>query len=302
MLSFTQDLRYALRQLRKSPGYTVVTIATLALGIGANTAIFLLTYSILLRSLPVPRPGELVHYRFTKGDRDINFNYPLYESLRAHQPATTGVFATSNDEIALQNNTGAADQIRALLATGSILRVLELRPYGGRGFAESAGERGQPLELEALLSYDFWRKHFNADPHILGRALLLGRSHTAVTVIGVLPPGFDGIYTESHIDLLLPLSFERVIDGKFAMIDEPGAFGFTVMGRLKPGQSVASASLPWLLPPISSPMKPIRSNKSSMSISSAVAIGWTQSRAAPENPGSALSTASLCSLSKRCAR
>jgi hypothetical protein len=103
MFSLAQDLRFALRQLRKSPGYALVATLTLSPGIGANTAIFLLTWSILLKSLPVPHPGELVHYRFNSGDRDIDFSYPLYETLRAHQSATTGVFAAfDTDELSLQ--------------------------------------------------------------------------------------------------------------------------------------------------------------------------------------------------------
>jgi putative ABC transport system permease protein len=174
MFSLAHDLRYALRQLRKSPGYAVVALVTLALGIGANTAIFLLTYSILLKSLPVPHPGELVRYTFTAGpDRDIDFDYVLYEALHAHQSGT-GVFASNDNDVVLQNDHGSSESIHAELATGSILRVLELHPYLGRGFAESAGEKDQPLQPEALLMYDFWRTHFNADPHILGRTLVLG--------------------------------------------------------------------------------------------------------------------------------
>jgi hypothetical protein len=302
MFSFARDLRYALRQLRKSPGYTLVAIATLALGIGANTAIFLLTYSIILRSLPVPHPSELVRYRFANGNREIDFSYLLYESLRAHQTATTGVFAAFDTDSPLQNSQGPATTVHAELATGSIFRVLELRPWLGRGFPESAGERGQPLQPEALLSYDFWRTHFNADPHILGRALALGRNHTAITVVGVLPPGFDGIAPESRIDLLLPLSFERVLYGKFAMIDQAGAFWLTVIGRLKPGQTLTSASSALAASATLISNEVTHSTKSSMRISLAAAIGSTWNPAAPENPTFALSTASLCSPSKRSAR
>jgi putative ABC transport system permease protein len=242
MVSLAQDFRYALRQLRKSPGYAVVALITLALGIGANTAIFLLTWSILLKSLPVPHPGELVRYTFTAGpDRDIDFNYVLYEALHAHQTGA-GVFASNDNDVALQNDHGSSESIHTELATGSIFRVLELHPILGRGFTESAGEKDQPLQPEALLMYDFWRTHFNADPHILGRTLVLGAKHTPVTIVGVLPPGFDGISPDSHNDILLPLSFDRIFDPPpFSMIDQPGAFWLTVMGRLRPGQSLASA-------------------------------------------------------------
>jgi len=236
--SVLADTRFAVRQMRKSPGFAAVTVLTLALGIGANTAIFLLTYSLLLKSLPVPHPGQLVWYSLYNIDGEIGNSYVLYEALRAHHGPTTGVFAWADREARLEEG-GSSSQVPVGLTTGSAFRVLELRPYLGRGFEEQAGERGLPLEHEAVVSYDYWKSHFDGDPHILGRTLEL--NHAEMTIVGVLPSGFDGISPDQRDDFLLPLTFERVMDGKYAMIDETGAYWLTLMGRLKPGATLAQA-------------------------------------------------------------
>ncbi len=241
-LPFLENLRrdfgYALRQMRKSPGFAAVTVLTLALGIGANTAIFLLTYSVLLKGLPVPHPGQLVLYRFAKGDTTLGLSYNLYEALRERQTATSDVFAWASDATKVVEN-GHAELVPMAIATGSIFRTLELHPYLGHGFDEQAGERGQPLRPEALISYNFWRTHFHGDAGVLGHTLRI--DNTDVPIIGVLPRGFDGISPEEHIGILLPLSFERVLHPSGAMIDNPGAVWLQVMGRLKPGVTLAQA-------------------------------------------------------------
>jgi len=236
--SLGRDLRFAARQLRKAPGFAVTALLTLALGIGANTAIFLLTYSLLLKSLPVPHPGELVRYSLYNNDGDLGFSYPLYKSLRANPGPTTGVFAWSDQDTSLGEGENSS-RVAVGLTTGSVFRVLEVRSYLGRGFEEQAGEKGQPLEHEAVVSYGYWKSHFHGDTHILGRTVVL--DHTEMTIVGVLPPGFEGISPDHTDDFLLPLSFERVMDGKYAMIDEIGAYWLTVMGRLKPGETLQQA-------------------------------------------------------------
>lgn len=233
-----QDIRFAVRQMRRNPGFAVVAVITLALGIGANTAIFLLTYSILLKSLPVPHAGELVRYTFRKGESDMRLSYGLYAALRERQTATSGMFAWAGNEIKVKRE-GQAELVPVALTTGSLFRVLEMRPALGHGFAEQAGEKGQPLEAEALLSDDYWRTHFHADAGVVGKTLNV--DNTSVTIVGVLPQGFEGIAPEEHIGLVLPLSFERVMHPKGPMVDEPGAFWLTVMGRLKPGVTLAGA-------------------------------------------------------------
>ena len=136
-----QDLRYGARNLRKSPGFTAVAVITLALGIGANTAIFLLTYSILLRSLPVPHPSELIRYTFRKGESDIGLSYPQYQALQKRQGIATGLFAWQSGEATLTRN-GHSQKIPVGLTTGSAFPILQLHPALGRGFAPNVGEKG----------------------------------------------------------------------------------------------------------------------------------------------------------------
>jgi hypothetical protein len=163
MLSFFQDVRFALRQLRRSPGFAVVAIVTLALGIGANTAIFLLTYSIVLRSLPVPHPGQLIRIgSWASADHDLPLSYPEYGALRTHQTAVSGLFAWSDNTAALEEN-GQTRSANIAMATGGLFRVLEVQPFLGRALDAEAGERGQPFKAEGLLSYDYWRAHYNGD-------------------------------------------------------------------------------------------------------------------------------------------
>ncbi|MGB6828408.1 MAG: ADOP family duplicated permease [Terracidiphilus sp.] len=233
-----RDMRYAVRQLRRSPGYAATAVITLALGIGANTAIFLLTWSIVLRSLPVPNPSELVRYTFRKGESDIGLSYPQYQAIKKLQGAASGVFAWDSNEATLRRN-GQTIRIPVALATGSVFNVLELRPAAGRGLETRAGEQGAPLEAETLLSYDYWQREFHGDEAAIGQTLNIEK--TSVTIVGVLPRGFEGVSADQHIDVLLPLSFERRMDPKGAMIDERGAFWLTVMGRLREGESLKQA-------------------------------------------------------------
>ncbi len=236
--NIVQDSRYAFRQLRKAPGYAFVAVLTLALGIGANTAIFLLTWSILLKSLPVAHPEQLIRYTFRKSESEIGLSYSLYEAIQKHQRAAGGLFAWQNNEATLLRN-GLTAKVPVALATGSIFNVLELRVPVGRGFASDAGEPGVPYQPEALLSYDYWQTEFHGDPSAVGQSLRL--ANNTVTILGVLPKGFEGIDPSQRIDILLPLSFERVLHPKGAMIDAPGSFWLTVMGRLRPGRSLEEA-------------------------------------------------------------
>jgi predicted permease len=238
MLSIAQDLRFALRQLRKSPGYALVAIVTLALGIGANTAIFLLSWTILLRSLPVPNPSQLIRYTFRKGQSEIGLSYPQYQALEKQQTVATGLFVWSGGDATL-NRDGLAQKIPIALTTGSFLYVLQLHPTLGRGFEPSAGEQNSPWQPEALLSYDYWRTAFHADPSVLGRQIRL--DNTSLTIVGVLPRGFDGVSPEDPVDLLVPLSFDFVAHPKNAMLYQGGSFWLTVMGRLRPGQTLQQA-------------------------------------------------------------
>jgi putative ABC transport system permease protein len=238
MFTLVQDLRFALRQLRKNPGYAAVAVLTLALGIGANTAIFLLTYSIVLKSLPVPHPGQLIRYTFRGGSGDLGLSYAQYKALEQRQTATSGLFAWFIDDATLRRN-GESEKIHLGLATGSVFSVLQLHPALGRGLAFQAGERASAWQPEAVLSSDYWRTAFHGDPAVIGQTLKI--EDNTFSIVGVLPPGFEGVEPEQKIDVLVPLSFNRLLHPHSAMIDMDGAFWLTVMGRLRPGETLALA-------------------------------------------------------------
>jgi len=235
-----QDLRYGARMLRKNPGFSAAAALTLALGIGANAAIFTLTYAVILKSLPVPNPGQLVRYTFREtGASDLSISGPAYDSLRKHETVNQDLLAWSNDDLAVDEN-GTVTRASGALMSGNGFRVLELRPYLGRVFGEADDVTGGgPNGYQALLGYDYWKRHFGQNPNIAGRALNInGR---AVTLIGVLPERFDGLIAGFPTDIVLPLSFEEVMHAPHPQRHAPGNFWLTVMGRLKRGESLKSA-------------------------------------------------------------
>jgi predicted permease len=238
MFTLAQDLRFTLRQLRKNPGYAVVAILTLALGIGANTAIFLLTYSIVLKSLPVPHPSQLIRYTFRSSGGEVGLSYSQYKALEQRQTAASGLFAWSSDDATLRRN-GQSQKVHLGLATGSVFSVLQLHPALGRGLSPQAGEPGSAWQPEAVLSYGYWRTAFSGDPAIIGQTLNIGNN--SFSIVGVLPPGFEGMEPDSKIDVLVPLTFNRLLRPRTAMIDMDGAFWLTVMGRLRPGATLGQA-------------------------------------------------------------
>ena len=238
MFTLAQDLRFALRQLRKSPGYAVVAILTLALGIGANTAIFLLTYSIVLKSLPVPHPGQLIRYTFRSGSGELGLSYAQYKALEQRQSATSGLFAWSVDDAALRRN-GEPEKVHLGLATGSMFSVLDLHPALGRGLSPQAGEPGSAWQPEAVLTYGYWRTALHGDPGVIGQTINI--ENNTFSIVGVLPPGFEGTEPDHRVDVIVPLSFNRLLHPHSSMIDLDGAFWLTVMGRLRPGATVPQA-------------------------------------------------------------
>lgn len=235
-----EDLRFGLRMVRKSPGFTIVAVCTLALGIGANTAIFSLTYAVILKSLPVPNPRELVRYSFSElGATDLSISGPAYDALHKHETVDQDILAWSGADLAVRDN-GSVTDVRGAVITGNGFRVLELTPYIGRTFGEQDdAPGGGPNGYQALLRFSYWKQHFGGRTTALGQALSIdGRS---ATVIGVLPPGFDGLISGERADIILPLSFEEIISPPTGGRHDPGYNWLTVIGRLKPGESLESA-------------------------------------------------------------
>ncbi|HEX7363163.1 MAG TPA: ABC transporter permease [Bryobacteraceae bacterium] len=227
------DIRYAFRQFRRAPAFAAIIVLTLALGIGANTAIFSLTYAVILKSLPVPNPGELVRYTFRDSrTSDLGLSGPLYDALRKQETVNRGLLAWAGADLTVREH-GSVTNVDCALMTANGFRVLELLPYLGRTFA--ASDSG----YEAVLGYSYWKTHFQASPAVLGKTLSI--HNRAVTIVGVLPPGFEGLIAGDRADIVLPLSFDRVIHAPKPMRHNPGSFWLTIMGRLKPGESVQSA-------------------------------------------------------------
>ncbi|MFZ0808310.1 MAG: ABC transporter permease, partial [Candidatus Sulfotelmatobacter sp.] len=184
MTKISQDVRYALRQFRKSPGFSAITVLTFALGIGINAAIFTLTYVLVLARLPVPNPAQLVRYTFQNGSQDIGLSGPLYDALIKHETVTTGLLAWDPNKLAMREN-GNVTAVNGALMTGNGFRVLELRTALGRAFSEADDSvGGGPAGYQALLGYDYWIDHFHGANSVLGQALIVNEK--PVTVIGVL--------------------------------------------------------------------------------------------------------------------
>jgi predicted permease len=237
--SLLEDVRFGLRMLRKNPGFTAAVVLTLALGIGANSAVFSLTYAVILEGLPVPAPGQLVRYTFRNGDQDIGLSGPLYDALRRHETSNTDLLAWSGSDFTVQRN-GAITSVPGALMSGNGFRTLELQPYLGRLFDDQEDvPGGGPNGYQAVLGFAYWKNQFQESPNVLGQSLAInGRS---VTVVGVLPRGFEGLVGGQRTDVVLPLAFEEVVHAPEKYRNLPGSLWLTIMGRLRPGESLGTA-------------------------------------------------------------
>lgn len=190
MQTLLQDLRYGFRILWKSPGFTIVAVLTLALGIGANTAIFSIVNGVLLRPLPFASPGQLVSIGGFDTRRALaipnqSVSYPNFADVRARNHSFTDIAAYQDNEYTL-TGAGPSSHVNAEIVSAGIFHLLGTQPAVGRFFLSSEDEPGH---LVAVLSDAFWRRHFNADLGVVGRPVNLnGR---AFTVVGVMPAGFQ---------------------------------------------------------------------------------------------------------------
>ncbi|OLB33231.1 MAG: hypothetical protein DMG41_00565 [Acidobacteria bacterium] len=231
-----QDLRFAARMLRKSPSFTAVAILTLALGIGANSAIFSLLHAVVLRLLPVPDPQQLVQFTYTGiGDWNSYFGYPQLERFRSQAGMLSGIFGgvgLKNVNVGWDGSVGLA-QCDAY--TDNFFSVLEVAPQRGRLFAPGDDREGADV---AVLSDRYWRSRFAADPAIIGQTILINQ--LPFTVIGIAPPKFS-IYVGGARDIWVPL---RALD-RFTPDPNRWRASFTswllIAGRLRPGVSLARA-------------------------------------------------------------
>jgi predicted permease len=245
-----QDLRYGARMLRKNPGFTAVAVLTLALGIGANTAIFTVVNALLLRPLPVRNPEELVQLVTRSGSSELNYDfaYPDYQQLRDGGRTLTGLFAALGvnalDRLILSGQaTAQAEIVRGQGVSGNFFQVLGVPAALGRTLIPADDLEGNPQPV-AVISHGFWQRRFAADPSVIGKTL----SFVGIpfTIVGVAPPSFFGFQPGENPDLWWPLQMIPQIDRDPAGRKLKAGFtSFRIMGRLAPGlaRSQAEAEL-----------------------------------------------------------
>ncbi len=240
-----QDVRYAVRVLRLNPGFTIVCVLSLALGIGANTAIFQLIDAVRMRALPVKNPQELALIRpiITRrsGEMRGEFGYltnAMWQQVRAHQQGFGGVFAFANKNFNLARG-GQARYAVGMWVSGEFFDTLGIQPLLGRLF-HAADDHPGCGTTGAVISYPFWQREFGGDPGVLSKTVTLD-GHV-VPVIGVTPAGFYGLRIGRDFDVAVPLCSEPFILGERSLYSVPHGWWLTAMGRLKPGWSMQKAS------------------------------------------------------------
>ena len=240
-----QDLRYGARLLRKSPTFSVVAVLTLALGTGANAAMFQLLNAVAFQPLPVERPHELVSIdvdRHGKGRVGLGYRrgiltQPLWETLRRQQQVFSGMIAWATDTWDLSTE-GEFIPAQGLYVSGSYFNALGIRPRAGRLLAEGDDEKGCGAP-GAVLSHEFWTSRFGGDSGAVGRTMTLNRKTFAI--LGVAPEGFSGVEVGRRFDVAVPLCAEALLRGQRAASTRPHGWWLDVMGRLKPGISLEQA-------------------------------------------------------------
>jgi predicted permease len=240
MRTLWQDIRYGVRMLRKNPGFTAVAVVTLALGIGANTAIFTLIEALLLRSLPVKAPQQLALVTMldpTFG-RNASFSYSLYRQWCDENRSFSGLFVV--DGIRRYNTTlvgpesAEVQRVGVQAVSGNFFEVLGVPAALGRTLMPNDDREDQPQAV-AVLSRGFWQRRFGLDPAVVGGVILL--EDLAVTIVGVAPRGFSGIEGGVEPDLWWPIQMLPQTDPSRRPLRERGSQWLRVMGRLKPGVS-----------------------------------------------------------------
>src|SRR5579872_7011748 len=242
-----RDLKYAARVLRLNPGFTFVAVLSLALGIGANTAIFQLLDALRMRALPVPHAEQLAEIKIDNGNGDrsgsMNGNHAvltnsLWERIRDRQEAFSGAFAWGSTTFELSSG-GESRKADGLWAGGDLFGTLGVRAVIGRTLTAADDRRGCAAP-PAVISYGFWQREFGGDPSALGRSLTLdGHPYE---IVGVTPAAFFGVEVGRTFDVAVPLCAEPFTMGAGSWLDRKDAWFLGAIGRLKPGWSLEKAT------------------------------------------------------------
>jgi predicted permease len=228
------DFRYALRVLRRSPGFAAVAILSLALGIGANTALFSIFSSLILRPLPVRDPDSLA--LLTNG----SWSYPIWDEIRARETALfDGAFAWSPQRFDL-SASGRSDSVDGAYVSGRLFEVLGITAIRGRMITPADDGGVAPEGPVAVISHRLWRQRFAGASDVVGRQLTVQR--VPFTIVGVMPSGFFGPDVGRMTDVMLPFAVEPLIRGPESRLAQKGSWWLQIMVRRKPGQSLDQAN------------------------------------------------------------
>jgi len=242
MGTLIQDVRLAARTLRKSPVFACVAILSLALGIGANTAIFTLMDQVLLRMLPVQHPEQLVmldQQGPTQGsvENDNAFSYPMYKDFRDHSPVFSGVLARFPLSMSVSYR-GQTERAAGDLVSGNYFEVLGVRALIGRTFTQD-DDRTPGAHPVAFLTYGYWQRRFGGDRSILNQTLLIN-GHP-MTVVGIGPPGFHGTEVGRSADVMTPIMMKAQMTPTWNDLDNRRSWWVNIFARLKPGVTAQQA-------------------------------------------------------------
>jgi predicted permease len=255
-----QDLRYALRMLRKSPGFTAVAVLTLGLGIGANTAIFSFIDAVLLRSIPVKDPRQLVVFNWSAhrhpdlhghsdygdcadqaGIGDCSFSIPFFKTARAQAEAFSGMAAFAGPFPVDLSGNGAANMVRGLYVSGDFFSTLGVNAFLGRPLALSDDSPSAPPVI--VLNYAYWVRAFGAAPSAVGQTVRL--DSTTATIVGVADPNFTNFTPGKPLDFFMPFSLADTVRGKWYRsqdrLSDAANWWVVMLGRLQPGVSIGQA-------------------------------------------------------------
>jgi predicted permease len=241
--TLAQDIRYALRTLRASPGFAATAVLSLALGIGANTAIFSILNAVMLRSLPVEDPQRLVQLGSPRSDPTrplrVSFTNPIWEQVRDHQQTFSGTLAFSTDRFDLAAG-GESHFAAGLWVSGDYFRVLGVPAMRGRVFTPDddlhGGGHAGPV---AVISHGFWKRHFAGDPDVVGKTVRLDRH--LFTIAGVTPPWFTGLDVDTPYDVAIPIGCEPILRTDASALADRDWWWLRILGRLLPGETLQQA-------------------------------------------------------------
>ncbi|HJP93204.1 MAG TPA: ABC transporter permease [Pyrinomonadaceae bacterium] len=238
MNSLLKDVRYAVRGLVKRPGFVAIAVITLALGIGANTAIFSLVNTVLLRSLPVDRPNEIVSVAVRGKDDSMSaFSYPNYKDFRDRNDVLSGLLVYRFVPLSLSRGD-TNERVWGYEVSGNYFDVLDVKPFQGRTFLpeEDQTKLSHPV---VVISYDSWKRRFNGDPNLVGKDIVLNNHQ--FRVIGIAPQGFKGTEFVYSPEIWMPVSMMEWAEPGATWLDDRDSKNLFGVGRLKSGVSARQA-------------------------------------------------------------